>query len=98
MLPSSTVSTFKVLPISRTSTSLPLNENEDVAAATFKFSIRLSACTSSSAKPTQKYSLAGSEVRFRNGKTASDDAASVEVLGAAGAIGWAPEKKMVFAS
>src|SRR5258706_1870242 len=69
-LPSSTLLTCRARPISSTLTFLPLNENEDVRAATFKFSIFASAFSSSSASPSQKYSFSGSVLIFANGSTA----------------------------
>src|SRR5438132_3236958 len=69
-LPSSTLLTCSARPISSTLTFLPLNENEDVRAATFKLSIFASALSSSSARPSQKYSFSGSALIFANGSTA----------------------------
>src|SRR6266576_4830832 len=69
-LPSSTLLTCSARPISFTLTFLPLNENEDVRAATFKLSIFASALSSSSARPSQKYSFSGSALIFAKGSTA----------------------------
>src|SRR5882672_12966248 len=69
-LPSSTLLTCRARPISSTLAFLPLNENEEVRAATFKFSIFASALSSSSASPSQKYSFSGSVLMFANGSTA----------------------------
>src|SRR5467141_2749432 len=69
-LPSSTLLTCRARPISSTLTFLALNENEEVRAATFKFSIFASALSSSSARPSQKYSFSGSALMFANGSTA----------------------------
>src|SRR5258705_12740196 len=69
-LPSSTLLTCRARPISSTLAFLDLNENEDVRAATFKFSIFASALSSSSASPSQKYSFSGSVLMFANGSTA----------------------------
>src|SRR5712671_1705855 len=73
-LPSSTLLTCRAQPISSTLTFLPLNENEEVRAATFKFSIFASALSSSSASPSQKYSFSGSVLMFANGSTAIEGA------------------------
>src|SRR5437667_2566641 len=73
-LPSSTVLTCRARPISSTLTFLPLNENEDVRAATFKFSILASALSSSSARPSQKYSFSGSALILTNDNTAMEGA------------------------
>src|SRR5260370_3111343 len=69
-LPSSTLLTCRARPISSTLTFLPLNENEDVRAATFKFSIFARAFSSSSANPSQKYSFSESALMLTNGRTA----------------------------
>ena len=69
-LPSSTLLTCRARPISSTLAFLALNENEEVRAATFKFSIFASALSSSSANPSQKYSFSGSVLMFANGSTA----------------------------
>src|SRR6185436_8908088 len=69
-LPSSIVLTCRASPISSTLTLLPLNENEDVRAATFKSSIFVSAFRSSSASPSQKNSFSGSALMLTNGRTA----------------------------
>src|SRR6266404_5988336 len=69
-LPSSTLLTCRARPILSTLAFLALNENEDVRAATFKFSIFASALSSSSASPSQKYSFSGSALMFANGSTA----------------------------
>src|SRR6267378_639144 len=74
-LPSSTLLTCRARPISSTLTFLALNENEDVRAATFKFSIFASALSSSSASPSQKYSFSGSVLMFANGSTAIEGVA-----------------------
>src|SRR5437588_3042088 len=65
----STVFTFKAALISLTFVFLPLNENADVRAATFKVSIFASAFSSSSANPSQKYSFSESAPMLTNGRT-----------------------------
>ena len=62
--------TLNLAPISLTLTLLPLNENADVRAATFRSSIFDRAFNSSSARPSQKCSLSASALMFVNGKTA----------------------------
>src|SRR5262245_1152693 len=69
-LPSSTIFTFKALPISLTFVFLPLNEKEDVRAATFNSAILVNAFSSSSASPSQKNSFSGSALMLTNGNTA----------------------------
>src|SRR5215470_2119773 len=62
--------TFRAVPISLTFRFLPLNENEEVRAATFKSSIFASAFSSSSANPSQKYSFSASALMLTKGRTA----------------------------
>src|SRR5882762_9368549 len=66
------VSTLSRRPISRASRFLSLNENAEARATTNSRLIFVSALSSSSAKPSQKYSLSGSVLRLRNGSTAID--------------------------
>src|SRR5438093_1645890 len=61
---------------------LPLNEKAEVRAATFKSSIFARALSSSSARPSQKYSFSGSALMFVNGSTAMEFVASAMDLGA----------------
>ncbi len=61
---------------------LPLNEKAEVRAATFNSSIFASALSSSSARPSQKYSFSGSALMFVNGSTAMELPASARDLGA----------------
>src|SRR5205807_3135175 len=68
-LPSRTLATLSLRPISRTSISLPLNENAEVRATTYRFSTFVSALIRSSARPSQKYSFSTSALMFRKGKT-----------------------------
>src|SRR5215471_7987489 len=71
-LPSRMDFTFRAVPISLTFGFLPLNENEEVRAATFKSSIFASAFNSSSANPSQKYSFSASALMLTKGRTAID--------------------------
>ena len=75
MLPSSTVATPSALAIRRMSSCLPLNANADVRAITFNPGMRVSALMISSARPSPKYSLSLSALRFSNGKTAIEGSA-----------------------
>src|SRR5260370_21633229 len=69
-LPSSTLLTCRARPISSTLAFLALNENDEVRAATFKFSIFASALSSSWVRASQKYSFSGSVLMLANGSTA----------------------------
>ena len=71
-LPSSTVLTLSFLAMSVMFVFLPLKENAEVRAATFMPSIFANALSSSSAKPSQKYSFSTSTLMLAKGKTAID--------------------------
>ena len=71
-LPSRTDRTPSFSPIARTSSALSLNANEDVRAATRSASTFVSAWMISSLRPSLRYSLSFSWLRFRNGSTAID--------------------------
>ena len=58
--------------MSPTSTDLPLNENDDVRAATWRPSICVSALMISSEIPSLKYSFSGSGLMLAKGSTAID--------------------------
>ena len=71
-----------------TSTSLPLNENDEVRATTCRSFRRESEFSSSSLMPSEKYSWLGSPLMFTNGSTATEcgGGANAAAAGAAGAI------------
>src|SRR5258705_13952024 len=94
-LPSSTLLTCRARPISSTLKFLALNENEDVRAATFKFSIFASALSGSSASPSQKYSFSGSVLMFENGSTAMEGGTRSRP-GVSSWLGW-EEGRVIFA-
>ena len=71
-LPSSTVATFSARPTSATVAPLPLNENADERAATRRPRILASTFSSSSDKPSAKYSFSSSRLMLTNGSTAID--------------------------
>ena len=54
------------------STSLPLNENDEVRAITRSCGIFASRFSSSSEMPSEKYSWSLSELMFTNGSTATE--------------------------
>jgi hypothetical protein len=68
--PSSSVATLSRRPISRTSSCLPLNANDELRAVTRSPGTRASWLRISSASPSEKYSLDGSSLRLANGSTA----------------------------
>ena len=61
---------FRVTALGTEQARVPVNEKVDARAATFSPSIFVSAVSSSSARPSQKYSLSGSVLMFENGNTA----------------------------
>ena len=82
-LPSSTVDTFSLRPMSRMSSLLPLNAKDDVREATRSDWILVSALMISSAMPSVKYSLFDSALMSANGSTATDFAADTVCCGIA---------------
>ena len=81
-LPSSTFATLSLRAISAMSTSLPLNENEEVRAMTRSSGTCARRLSSSSEMPSAKYSCSLSALMFTKGSTAID--ASVAKAGALG--------------
>ena len=75
-LPSRTVRTRSCSPIVRMSCVAPLNANDEVRDATRSEATPESAFTISSVMPSLKYSLSGSALRFTNGNTAIEFAAT----------------------
>src|SRR5881397_1449509 len=75
-LPTRTVATFSVRPISRISRDWSLNAKAEVRAATRSERICESAAISSSVRPALKYSSSGLPPTFSNGSTATDRSAS----------------------
>src|SRR5687767_14211777 len=75
-LPSRTLVTPSACAMRRTSSFLPLNENAEVRAITFRPSTCASALMISSARPSPKYSFSRSALRLANGSTAIDAVAS----------------------
>ena len=71
-LPSRMVFGLSARPISLMFTCLLLKAKADVRAATLRPSIFAKAFSSSSARPSQKYSFSGSALMFLNGSTAID--------------------------
>ena len=71
-LPSSTVATLSARPTSATVAPLPLNENADERAATRSPPILARTFSSSSARPSAKYSFSSSRLMLTNGSTAID--------------------------
>jgi hypothetical protein len=69
-LPSSNVATSSLRPIVRTSSFDPLNWNDDVRAVTRRPLIFDSTPSSSSARPSEKYSSSALALRLANGSTA----------------------------
>ena len=67
-----TVATFSFSPISVISASVFLNLKEDVRAATFRPSTLARRLSSSSDKPSEKYSLSSSALILTKGNTAMD--------------------------
>ena len=68
--PSSTLATCSCRAISGISTPLPLNENDEVRAATLSCGILASRLSNSSEMPSEKYSLVLSSLMLTNGNTA----------------------------
>ena len=68
--PSSTLATCNCLAISGISTPLPLNENDEVRAATLSCGIFDSRFSNSSEMPSEKYPCSLSSLMFTNGSTA----------------------------
>src|SRR6516164_6111434 len=71
-LPSSTAATFNLRATVAMSGCCPSNENDDVRAATCSSLIRESESSSSSVKPSEKYSCSLSPLMFTNGSTAME--------------------------
>src|ERR1035438_287906 len=71
-LPSRTLATLSNRPTSRISTLLPLNGNAEDRAITRKSLMRARESVISSVKPSEKYWLAGSGVKFTKGRTATE--------------------------
>jgi hypothetical protein len=71
-LPSSTLATSSVFAMVATSTSFPLNEKDDVRAMTRSWGICASRLSSSSERPSEKYSCSLSELMLTSGSTAID--------------------------
>src|ERR1700758_1089298 len=69
-LPSSTAATFNLRATVAMSGCCPWNENDEVRAATCSSLIRESESSSSSVKPSEKYSCSLSPLMFTNGSTA----------------------------
>ena len=69
------VATLRMLAISATVVCLPLNENADVRAATRKPLILASTFSSSSARPSEKYSSSALALRLAKASTAMEGAA-----------------------
>ena len=76
-LPSRSVATFSFSPITARSSFLPLNWNEDARAATRSPRIFVSTLSSSSARPSAKYSSSSPRLRFTKGSTAIEGASFV---------------------
>src|SRR6266404_5988210 len=70
------------------SAGLPLKKKADVRDATRRPPALQSASVSSSARPSAKYSLAGSALRLRNGRTAMEGV----VMGAGARNLWTPHQ------
>ena len=64
------------------STSLPLNENDEVRAMTRSCGTWASRLSSSSDRPSEKYSCSWSELMLTNGSTAMDLSLATTVAGA----------------
>ena len=73
-LPSSRCAASSARPISRTSLFLPLKANDEVRAMTFRSLILASMSSVVSARPSEKYSLAGSRLMLTKGSTAIERA------------------------
>ena len=76
-LPSSTFATLSLRAISAMSTSLPLNENDDVRAMTRSSGTCASRLSSSSEMPSAKYSCSLSALMFTKGSTAMERSVAV---------------------
>src|SRR6266498_2181916 len=87
-LPSSTCATLSAFAIVATSTSLPLNENDEVRAITRNCGICANWFNSSSDKPSEKYSCSLSELMLTKGRTAMD----FEVTEADNSLGAPPRR------
>ena len=75
-LPWSTLLTFRRAAISLIWTALPLNENDEVWAATFKPATWLRAFKISSASPSLEYSFSLFALKLAKGRTAMDELVS----------------------
>src|SRR5688572_7771156 len=84
-LPSRTYATGSFRAMSAIFVSLPLYANDEVRAITFRSGSFTSKFSTSSLKPSEKYSCSGSELIFTKGSTAID--ASVASAVAAGGGG-----------
>ena len=71
-LPSSTCATASLAATVAMSVFSPLNANEEVRAITRRPGIRASTLSSSSDRPSEKYSLSGSPLMLTKGSTAID--------------------------
>src|SRR5580765_1806143 len=75
-LPSTRLATPSAAPILRISVLVPLNENDDVRAATLSSGTWARRLSSVSVMPSEKYSLALSDDMLTKGSTAVDAAPS----------------------
>ena len=76
-LPSSTFATLSLRAISAMSTSLPLNENDEVRAMTRSSGTCARRLSSSSEMPSAKYSCSLSALMFTKGSTAIERSVAV---------------------
>jgi hypothetical protein len=84
-LPSSSVLTPSFCPMVRKSSFLPLNAKHDVRPVTLSPGFLARTFSSSSVRPSEKYSFSGSALMFVKGRTAIDGVSCLESLVAAGA-------------
>src|SRR3974377_982570 len=82
-LPSRTEAPFNLCAIIPISASLPLNEKEDVRAATCSSLILASELSNSSVSPSEKYSWLVSPLMFTNGSTAIECGGGLKAGGGA---------------
>src|SRR5262245_7233487 len=71
-LPSRMLATPSFSPTVRRSSFFPLKENDDVRPATLSSGILTSELSSSSVRPSEKYSCSASELMLTKGSTASE--------------------------
>ncbi len=71
-LPSSKVATFSRRPMAATVSPVPRNWKDELRAATRRPRILASMSSSSSARPSEKYSCSSSRLRFTKGNTAME--------------------------